>query len=110
MVTASKERVLGNLATIRDALSRACAASGRPNDAVTIVAAAKGASAEAIGWVIDAGVADVGENHVKELRDHAARTPPARWHYIGTLQSHTAHHVAGVADVVQTLASPTATK
>ena len=29
----------------------------------------------------------------------------ARWHFIGTLQSHTAHRVADLADIVQTLAS-----
>lgn len=110
MVTTSRAHVTANLATIRDALSRACAASGRPEDAVRIVAAAKGVPAEVVGWVVDAGVRDIGDNHVKELRDHAERTVGARWHFIGTLQSHTAHHVAALADVVQTLASPSATR
>jgi pyridoxal phosphate enzyme (YggS family) len=35
--------------------------------------------------------------------------PGARWHYIGTLQTNTAHHVAALADVVETLAGDRAT-
>ena len=68
------------------------------------MAASKTVSVEAIRWALDAGVTDFGENYVKELRDKHAAVPDARWHFIGTLQSDTAHHVAALADVVETLA------
>ena len=58
----------------------------------------------------EGGVSDVGQNYVAELRDTRAALPAARLHYIGTLQSSTARHVAAAADVVQTLASPIATR
>ena len=40
---------------------------------------------------------------------HAA-VPGARWHFIGTLQTNTAHHVAALADVVETVAGRRATE
>jgi PLP dependent protein len=75
---------------------------------VRVVAAAKGVAAEAVGWVVDAGTLDVGHNYVRELRGMRAEVPGARWHFIGTLQTNSAHHVAAAADVVETLASPRA--
>ena len=40
---------------------------------------------------------------MKELRAKHARLPDVRWHFIGTLQTNTAHHVAALADVVETV-------
>jgi hypothetical protein len=75
-----------------------------------LVAASKSVPVEAIRWALDAGVTDFGENYVKELRDKHAAVPDARWHFIGTLQSNSAHHVAALADVVETLAGGRATQ
>jgi pyridoxal phosphate enzyme (YggS family) len=47
---------------------------------------------------------------VKELREKRPAAPDARWHFIGTLQTNTAHHVAALADVVQTIAGGRATE
>jgi pyridoxal phosphate enzyme (YggS family) len=102
---ASRAEVLANLAEIRDRLGAACERAGRQPDAVRIVAAAKTIPADAVGWVVDAGVVDVGHNYVRELRAMRPVVPQARWHFIGTLQASSAHHVAAVADVVETLAS-----
>ena len=71
---------------------------------MTLVAAAKTIPAGSIQLVVDAGVPDVGENYVKELRQKRRVVRGARWHYIGALQASGAHHVAVSADVVQTLA------
>ncbi len=49
---------------------------------------------------------DVGHNYVQELRESRPAIPGARWHFIGTLQTGSAHLVAANADVVQTLAAP----
>jgi pyridoxal phosphate enzyme (YggS family) len=68
--------------------------------------------AEVIRDAIAAGAADLGENYVTELREKrpALREPGVRWHYIGALQSHTAHRVADLADVVHTVAGERAAR
>lgn len=94
------------LAAIREGIADAAAAAGRDPGEVTLVAAAKTQPVSAIGAAIDLGVTAIGQNYVQELR--AAREALAgsavRWHFIGTLQSGTAHRVAELADVVETLA------
>ncbi len=94
--------VLENLARVRAGIRAACERAGRDPASVRIVAAAKTVGSEAIRWVVEAGVRDVGENYVQELRDKRERVPGAIWHYIGTLQRGGAHHVAELADVVET--------
>jgi hypothetical protein len=63
-----------------------------------------------VRWVVDAGVAAIGHNYVRELRAMHGIVPGARWHYIGALQTNTAHHVAALADAVETLAGDRATE
>jgi pyridoxal phosphate enzyme (YggS family) len=99
----SREAVLANLEQVRARIGRACARSDRDPATVRLVAAVKTVEPEAIDWVRDAGVTDVGENYVKELRVKRASLDGLVWHFLGTLQSHTAHVVAEHADVVQTL-------
>lgn len=94
--------MLENLARVRAGIRAACERVGRDPGSVRIVAAAKTVEAEAVRWVVEAGVRDIGENYVQELRAKRALVPGAVWHYIGTLQRGGAHHVAGLADVVQT--------
>ncbi len=94
-----------NLARVRDGIARACDRTGRDPGAVTLVAASKTVPIETIGWAREAGLTDFGENYVKELRLKAAAFPDLRWHFLGTLQSHTAHHVADLAAFVHTLAA-----
>ena len=101
--TRSAEAIAANLARIRDEIARACERSGRSADEVRIVAAAKTFGPAAIARVRDAGVREVGENYVKELRVGRAEVDGVVWHFIGTLQSHSAHHVAELADVVETV-------
>ncbi|MBA3691474.1 MAG: YggS family pyridoxal phosphate-dependent enzyme, partial [Actinobacteria bacterium] len=104
--TGSRDEVLANLHAIRERLDRACDRARRDPGEVRIVAAAKSVPPEAVRWVVEGGVRDVGENYVGELRAAVPEVPNARWHFIGTLQTNSAHHVAVHADVVQTLASP----
>jgi hypothetical protein len=99
-----------NLASIQAAIERAAARAGREPGDVTIVGAVKTVPVDAIRTAFELGVTNLGENFVRELRDRAPRFPDARWHYIGTLQSGTAHHVADLADVVETLSSERATE
>jgi hypothetical protein len=77
---------------------------------VLLVAASKSVSADIIAAAVRAGVTDFGENYVNELRAKRPAAPAARWHFIGTLQASGAHHVAALADVVQTIAGGHATE
>ena len=95
--------MLANLARIRAGIERACERSGRDPGSVRLVAAAKTIEPEAIAWVRDAGVRDVGENYVAELRAKRRALTGVRWHFIGTLQRGSAHRVAELADVVETV-------
>lgn len=104
MVSRDRHTVLSNLARVREGIERACDLVGRDPAGVRIVAAGKTVESEALRWVWDAGVGDFGENYVQELRAKREEMPDVTWHFIGTLQSHTAHHVAELATVVETLA------
>jgi len=94
--------VVENLDRVRETIAAACARVGRDPAGVKVVAAGKTVEPRVLGWVIEAGIRDLGENYVRELRAKREVLPGATWHFIGTLQSHTAHHVAELADVVET--------
>jgi pyridoxal phosphate enzyme (YggS family) len=102
--------VAANAARIRERIARACQRAGRDPAEVRIVAAAKTFGPEAIAHARDAGVSDVGENYVRELRAKRAAVQGVVWHFIGTLQTGAAHHVAELADVVHTVTPGRATR
>ena len=102
--------VAANVARIREDIARACERADRDPDGVRIVAAAKTFGPDAIAQVRDAGVSDVGENYVRELRAKRAALKGVVWHFIGTLQTGSAHHVAELADVVHTATPGRATE
>jgi pyridoxal phosphate enzyme (YggS family) len=102
-VRASRELIGSNLARIREEIRRACERSGRDPDEVLLVGASKTVDVERIRWARDAGVSAFGENYAKELRRKVPELSGVSWHFIGTLQTNTAHHVADLADVVETL-------
>jgi pyridoxal phosphate enzyme (YggS family) len=99
----SKQAVLDNLENVRRRLAAACERADREQGSVRLVAVGKTVEPQALRWVVAAGVEDVGENYVRELRTKRAEVPGARWHFIGTLQASGAHHVAELADVVETV-------
>jgi pyridoxal phosphate enzyme (YggS family) len=109
-MTLSREVVLANLDTIRTEMASAARRAARSPESVRLIAAAKTVPPDAVAWIVDAGVRDIGENYVRELRAKRDGVPSARWHFIGTLQTSSAHHVAELADVVQTLSSERATR
>jgi pyridoxal phosphate enzyme (YggS family) len=99
----SRRAVAENLSRVRDRLRGACERAGRDPGSVRLVAVGKTVEAEALRWVIEDGVDDLGENYVAELRTKRPQVPGATWHFVGTLQSGGAHHVAELADIVQTV-------
>ena len=102
--------VEANVAAIREGLVRACERAGRDPGAIRLVAAAKTFGPEAIAQIRDAGVVDVGENYVRELRAKRSAVEGVVWHFIGTLQTGSAHHVAELADLVHTVTPGRATE
>jgi pyridoxal phosphate enzyme (YggS family) len=102
-MTASRDELLANLDDVRMGIARACDRAGRAVGDVRLVAATKTVAPEAIRWAREGGVSDFGENYVKELRAKHDAVSDVRWHFIGTLQTNTAHHVAALADVVETV-------
>ncbi len=108
----SEDHVLENLAAIRARIARAAERAGRDPGEVVLVAAAKTVPASTVRAVAAAGVDAIGENYVPELRGIRAQLPdlPVAWHFIGTLQAGTAHHVADLTDVVETVAGGHATQ
>jgi uncharacterized pyridoxal phosphate-containing UPF0001 family protein len=63
-VNADRETILRNLEEIREGIAEAARASGREAGDVRLVAIGKTVPVEAIAWVVEAGVGDVGENYV----------------------------------------------
>jgi pyridoxal phosphate enzyme (YggS family) len=92
-----------NLERVRKAITNACRSSDRDPRSVTLVAVTKTVPVELVARARDLGVTDFGENYVQELSEKREAVPEARWHYVGTLQSHSAHRVADQADVIHSL-------
>jgi len=101
-VERTRAAVLANLEAIRERIGAACSRADRDPSTVRLVAAGKTVPATVLSWVLEAGVEDFGENYVQELRRKRSELGGGTWHFIGTLQSHTAHLVAELADVVET--------
>lgn len=99
----TRERVLANLGSVRERISAACVRCGRDPATVRLVAIGKGIEPHVISWIREAGVVDLGENYVRELRLKRERIAGGRWHFVGTLQRGSAHHVAELADVIHTV-------
>ena len=111
-MTADPEQIAANVHDVRARLGEAVAAAGRDPSDVLLVAVSKKVGTDAIRAAVEAGITDLGENYVTELRDKrpVLQDVAARWHYIGALQSSTAHHVADLVDVVHTVAGERGTR
>ena len=99
----TREQVHAAVDDVRSRIARTAERAGRDPASVRLVAAGKSVGAQSLGWALERGVTDIGENYVKELAAKRATLGGATWHFIGTLQSHTAHRVAELSDVVQTV-------
>jgi len=92
------------VAAIRARMAEAASRSGRDPADVRLIAVTKTFPASACEEAFRAGVADLGENYPKELRDKAPALPGASWHFLGPLQTGTVRYVADNADWVHTIA------
>jgi hypothetical protein len=98
------EEIAANLATIDRRIGEACARAGRSRTDVRLIAVSKTFGAEAIISAIEAGVTDLGENRVQELRDKfSSVSREAHWHMIGHLQSNKVRDAIRLFNVVHSV-------
>jgi pyridoxal phosphate enzyme (YggS family) len=85
------ERLRHNFETVQRRIAEAARRSGRPADAVRLVAVTKKSPLEAIRALVACGPRDLGENYPQELWSKvealAELDATVRWHLIGHLQS-----------------------
>ena len=96
--------IYDNVKRVREEIAAACAASGRSEDSVTLVAVSKTFPPCAINEAISAGAADIGENYVQEfLKKYKEIDPSATLHFIGHLQSNKAKSVVGNVSLIHSV-------
>jgi pyridoxal phosphate enzyme (YggS family) len=88
--------VSANLEQVRKRIQLACQASGRPVDAVQLLAVSKTMPAQAVRDAHAAGQIAFGENYIQEGVDKIALLAdlPLEWHCIGPIQSNKTKLVA----------------
>jgi hypothetical protein len=96
-----------NLAVVRQRIGAACAAAGRGESEITLIAVTKTYPASDVLALASLGQTDFGENRDQEASRKAAEVAGSalavRWHFIGQLQTNKARHVAGYADFVHSV-------
>jgi len=85
-----------SLRHVRARMAGAAQASGRNVDSITLVAVSKSQPAEAIRAAERAGLADFGENYLREAlaKREALAELPVRWHFIGQIQANKTRPIA----------------
>lgn len=90
------ERIIQNVRTIKQELAK-----GNPfGEKVTLVAATKMQTAEAINTAIFAGVDAVAENKAQEFRDKNALIDECPRHFIGHLQTNKLKYIIGKVELI----------
>lgn len=102
--------VVANWRRVRAEIARACAAAGRPADAVTLLAVAKTHPAAPARALLEAGQRSFGENRVQEAQAKwpalRADFPDLRLHLIGPLQTNKVREAVALFDAIETVDRP----
>jgi len=97
------------LQAVDSTIRAACAAAGRPCEAVQLLAVSKTFGADAVLEAIAAGQGAFGENYLQEALDKIAAVAAAQpdaaveWHFIGPIQSNKTRPLATHFDWVHTV-------
>ncbi|MGA9117004.1 MAG: YggS family pyridoxal phosphate-dependent enzyme [Bacteroidota bacterium] len=96
------------VARIHERIAEACARAHRRPEEVTLVGVGKTVAASRIAEAALAGVLDIGENYVQEMREKRALAadPRIRWHFIGHLQRNKVKVIAPWVHLVHAVDSP----
>lgn len=93
-----------NLLSFREKLKAAAEQAGRKAEEIALVAVSKTMPNEKIIEAIDAGQMDFGENYAQELKKkHEEINRPARWHFIGQLQTNKVKYIFDKVYLVQSV-------
>jgi|TARA_B110000914_G_scaffold4570_1_gene3896 pyridoxal phosphate enzyme (YggS family) len=85
-------------------ISKALKASGRPHGTIVLLAVSKKHDISAIRVAAANGLTDFGENYVSEAVSKIQQADfPAKWHFIGRIQSNKTREIATHFDWAQTL-------
>ncbi|MBT3340974.1 MAG: YggS family pyridoxal phosphate-dependent enzyme [Planctomycetes bacterium] len=91
------------LGEIRERMAAACALSGRPAEAVRLIAVAKTATPDTLQEAWLAGQTLFAHNRIDRLEEHHRVLPQAEWHVIGPLQSKKMRRAVALASCIQTV-------
>ncbi|GAA4123775.1 YggS family pyridoxal phosphate-dependent enzyme [Knoellia locipacati] len=108
-MTGRRDELAGRLREVRARMDTAAKAAGRDADDLELVVVTKYFPASDVDHLVDLGVRHIGENKDQEAAAKVAelaRRDDVTVHFIGQLQSNKAGHVAGYADVVQSVDRP----
>jgi PLP dependent protein len=96
-----------NVISVMDSISRTAQKCGRDPGAIRLVAVCKNVAQDKILSAIRAGVRLLGENYIREAKDRiqALAGVPAKWHFIGRLQTNKAKTAVGLFDLIHTVDS-----
>ena len=99
--------ILENVQDLRRQIDEAARQSGRTGADITLVAATKTQTVEAVRGAVLAGVDACGENRVQELteKNSAGAYEGAPIHFIGHLQKNKVRKVVGLASLIQSVDS-----
>ncbi|HYG59215.1 MAG TPA: YggS family pyridoxal phosphate-dependent enzyme, partial [Symbiobacteriaceae bacterium] len=96
--------ILANVEQVRQKIAAAAARAGRNPADVTLIAVSKTRTVDEIRQVLAAGITDLGENRIQELKD---KWPDigrnATWHLIGSLQTNKVKPALEMADLIHSL-------
>lgn len=93
------------LALIQDEINRTALACSRDPETISLVGVSKKKRAQTVREGVDAGIKILGENYIQEAVDkiETLGSIPARWHFIGHLQSNKAKVAIRYFDLIHTV-------
>lgn len=99
------ERIRDNVNAINERIAHAAGESGRPAEAVTLIAVTKSVGVDAINVLRELGVRHFGENRVEAARDKIASVddPDLTWHMVGKIQRRKARAALELFDRIDSL-------
>ena len=94
MNSTSADNLAGRLALLNERIQRACAASDRSRDEITLIGVSKTKPAADVTAAHELGLQDFGENYLQEAtgKIDSLQGITATWHYVGNIQSNKTPH------------------
>ena len=103
----SHERILENIAAVKDGIKFGCKVSDRDARGVTLLAATKTVDPETINFAIENGITTIGENRVQELLEKydAINKDNVDIHFIGRLQTNKVKYIIDKVSMIHSVDS-----